>query len=133
MKEPDGRERPNELLITTSFLVLPPGGTDTSEPEVQSFLEDLVEQLRQKIAAAVMELPHVSPCGNYHFAELGSEETNAHRCQQCGLWGTDDNQPDTLDGLMPVYFANDRWLCNQHYEMGVMNGTIPKPDGWWQS
>ncbi|RYG25446.1 hypothetical protein EON82_07065 [bacterium] len=99
--------------------------------------DDLIEQteerLRHAVESALKDVPMVSAAGTYHYAFLGEEDTNARRCDVCGVWLTDESCPDSINGLMPGYSVEGTFLCAQHYEMKVDSGEIPRPAEYWTS
>lgn len=129
----DGEEGLTPILATTSVLFYVRGEPYTDNEEASGFINALTEKLQGAVKAAFEGESSVEVIGAVGFRYPKEEESNIVRCAKCGQWLTNEDQLNPCDGLMPARLVNGEYLCDQHHEMAILSGAIPRPEGFWTS
>jgi len=121
------------VLATTSILFYVRGFPYTDNEEACQIIDAVTERFQAAVREAFERDSTFEVIGAVSYRYPGEEGSNVYRCARCGQWLTDDNQPNPCDGLMSGYLVGGEYLCDQHFELAVMSGLIPPPEGFWTS
>jgi transcription initiation factor IIE alpha subunit len=97
------------VLVVTGILI-EEGLTDEQLHEIQ---ETIFHRLNNSLEVACSSVPHTSVVGCHSYVHLDPTEENCFRCQHCGRWTTNDEEPNQIQGLPFGRKCEGMFLCDE--------------------
>jgi|GEM_PF-6044373 len=118
------------VLATTSVVFHVRGAPNADDEREMLTLQAVADKLRKAVRQAFEGEHGVEAIGVVSLRYPHEEDSNVYRCDECGMWLTNPDEPDPCESLSNGYFVGGARKCDQHYEMAVRSGRFPRPAGW---